>query len=298
LTQTRYRYRAFGLDIGSNIQLPELPPATLRATELHLVIEVVAGSSEQPHGSCHELSLCNDGVLLRVSNVGEFFISQGQLIRLTLAPDADVRLAKVYLLGSAMGLALYQRNLLVMHASAVLIGGRATLFVGSSGAGKSTLAASLSQHGYSVLADDLVPIAYDAQMGAVVWPGACSFKLRGDSVDSLRLRRGDLAPISNRVDKFYVPNPNPAVDRSYVVERIMVLGRVPNSELAGVDKLGMLPALRAITTHAYRPNYIELLGIRHQHFYRCAQLAEHVPVFLLRRTWDLAQVTTVLQSWL
>ena len=48
-----------------------------------------------------------------------------------------------------MGIVLYQRNLLVLHASAVNIAGGAVVFLGVSGEGKSSTAATFVTHGYS-----------------------------------------------------------------------------------------------------------------------------------------------------
>src|SRR4030095_13720757 len=57
-------------------------------------------------------------------------------------------------LDQALPLALAATGALVVHASAVAIGGRAILLAGRAGAGKSTLAAFLAGHRMQVLADD------------------------------------------------------------------------------------------------------------------------------------------------
>jgi hypothetical protein len=68
-------------------------------------------------------------------------------------PLEDVAL---YLLGPVLGIVLYLRGALCLHASAVAMGGRAVAFVGDSGAGKSTTAAAFARLGYPVLAEDVV----------------------------------------------------------------------------------------------------------------------------------------------
>ncbi|MHB8838648.1 MAG: hypothetical protein ACYC7F_06810 [Gemmatimonadaceae bacterium] len=63
-----------------------------------------------------------------------------------------------YLLGPVLGFALRRRGVLALHASAVLLKGRAVALVGPSGAGKSTTAAAFARAGVPVLADDVVAV--------------------------------------------------------------------------------------------------------------------------------------------
>ncbi len=67
--------------------------------------------------------------------------------------------ACTYLAGSVLGLAMRARGDLAMHASAVVIDGRALLLAGPHGSGKSTTAAAFGTRGFDVLADDVVHLA-------------------------------------------------------------------------------------------------------------------------------------------
>lgn len=66
-----------------------------------------------------------------------------------------------YLLGPVLGFALRLRGVLALHASAVLIDGRAIALVGPSGAGKSTTAAAFAAAGFPVLTDDVLAVRMD-----------------------------------------------------------------------------------------------------------------------------------------
>ncbi|MBI2407092.1 MAG: hypothetical protein HYV19_02155 [Gemmatimonadetes bacterium] len=82
-----------------------------------------------------------------------------------------------YLLGPVLGFALRRRGVLALHASAVLLDGRATLLIGPSGAGKSTTAAAFAAAGTPVMSDDVVavritdgvPCAYPAYRLLRLW---------------------------------------------------------------------------------------------------------------------------------
>jgi hypothetical protein len=62
----------------------------------------------------------------------------------------------------------------ILHASAVLVGGRALVLAGDSGSGKTTLAAGLVGGGGRLLADDLLPLMSDGRLAPV--PFALSLK--------------------------------------------------------------------------------------------------------------------------
>jgi hypothetical protein len=63
-----------------------------------------------------------------------------------------------YLLGPILGLVLWLRGTVCLHASAIALGGHAIALVGSAGAGKSTTAAAFAQSGVAVLSDDIVAL--------------------------------------------------------------------------------------------------------------------------------------------
>jgi hypothetical protein len=66
--------------------------------------------------------------------------------------------AVTYLTSTVMGLVLSLRGVTCLHASAVVVGGRAVVFAGAAGAGKSTTAAVFAKCGYPVLVDDIVAL--------------------------------------------------------------------------------------------------------------------------------------------
>jgi hypothetical protein len=287
----RHLYRAFGLNIGCDQPLPELPPARdIHDIPLDLSIETAASLLVDLPDDGDRIFAHRDGILLHVQEAGEFFVARGSTIRMVTPADRDPLVTKIYLLGSAIGLALHQRGSLVLHASAILHDGKVTLFLGESGAGKSTLAAVLAQHGYSVLADDVMPISFD-HGEPCVWPGARAFKLWSDSIDSLGISREQLEPISNRSQKYYVMNQHTVTDAAYPVAEIIVLDSSEEDVAAPqLERLGRLEAVRALTDNTYRPEYLELLDRRTQHFKLCAQLSSQIPLYRLQRPWDISRI--------
>jgi HPr Serine kinase C-terminal domain len=73
-------------------------------------------------------------------------------------PDADPATIDHLLNDHVAPRIIAQLGALVIHGSAVMIGGRLAIFMGNTGAGKSTLAASLLKRGHQLLGDDAVVI--------------------------------------------------------------------------------------------------------------------------------------------
>jgi hypothetical protein len=150
-----FSYRAFGLRIRSDIELPELTPEAFDgAGDIEIGIRplgIIAGLTKPYHDFSSELQV------LAYPEVGAFVIEGVDRIFVEPTPGAPSGLLAFPLLGPVMGLLLHLRGNFVLHASAVSLGGRGIGFLGDKGAGKSTLATTLlRQPGAALLTDDLL----------------------------------------------------------------------------------------------------------------------------------------------
>lgn len=89
---------------------------------------------------------------------------------------------------------------LVIHGSAVEIGGRLAIFMGVTGAGKSTLAASLMKRGHRLLGDDAVIVSKtdSGWAGEAVYP---SLRLFPESINQMFAESVDTEPMAFYSDK-------------------------------------------------------------------------------------------------
>jgi hypothetical protein len=101
-----------------------------------------------------------DGNLLVRFEDRTSFLVNAHSIALVDAPAIYTRddLA-AYALGPVIAIALHQQGAVLVHASSVVMNGKAILFAGPSGSGKSTTAAILHRLGYAVLSDDVTEVA-------------------------------------------------------------------------------------------------------------------------------------------
>src|SRR2546426_5271389 len=89
------------------------------------------------------------------ADVGTVLVRDGARIIVDAAPCVAESILRLYVLGPALATLLRQRGLLVLHASAVSVGGEAIAFLGGPGWGEGPAPAALHSRGHGGLPEDL-----------------------------------------------------------------------------------------------------------------------------------------------
>jgi hypothetical protein len=153
--------------LASDCELPFLSPRA--EGEAEIVLRLVRGAATPPvsttswyRGPSLSIDRMDDGdLIVRFTDETSFLLgSDGHSISLISAPSVYTRddLA-AYALGPVVAIALHLQGAVLLHASAVVLRGKAIVFAGEAGSGKSTTAAMLHRLGYPVLADDVTEFA-------------------------------------------------------------------------------------------------------------------------------------------
>ena len=184
-----YFYKAFGLIWKSiNLELPELEKND-SYTNADIIIReedsTVWPNIEENIYATPFLNFAEDDLRINVEGLCKIRVYDKKIIAWekfdkTIDKD-DIR---VFLLSSAIGALLIQRNFLVLHGCSLEKKGKSIACLGISGSGKSTLAYSLMEAGWNIVADDMVAINSD---GYVV-PGIPRVKLWLDAINESDLR--------------------------------------------------------------------------------------------------------------
>jgi hypothetical protein len=286
-------YRAYGLSVHAEIEMPEfIPAAAGMVPDIRIYFDPEATAQWAASGATEDdgddfVPAPGGGYVMRVEGVGDYWVRDGREIGLAPADPADPVSLRLFLAGSAMGMALHQRGLLVLHGATVLRAGRAAMFVGESGDGKSTMAACLGRAGYKILGDDTMALWPRTDGGFLVWPGSRTFKLWADTISALDMPADGLGAVGERLDKFFVSNAAPAPDEPVPLEEIILLEAGAESEPASLKEITGLRALGIVSHNTYRPEYVPLLDRDAAHFKQCSVVVEHVRVACLRRPWSL-----------
>jgi hypothetical protein len=121
--------------------------------------------------------LAEGGWYLRWARLFECLLSaDARRIAYRPLPGGSPAALETYLLGHVLSFVLLHRGEEPLHATAVVVRGRAVALVGDSGYGKSTLAAAFLAAGHALLTDDLLVVRRDGA-GFTAFPGPPRIKL-------------------------------------------------------------------------------------------------------------------------
>jgi len=277
-------YAVFGLRIRSNVELPELFPASGGAApdvtiELGSVPVVI-------HGEADGLNRVNGGFVLVIPEVARYGIEAGKRIIVEAEPGVPERNVRLFLLGSAFGVLLHQRGLLPLHANAIEIDGRAVAFMGPSGAGKSTLAAWFHDRAFRVIADDVCAISHDSEGRSQAAPGLPRLRLWAEALELMGRSSHALnrSFVNDDDEKYDVPmDPACAARTKVPLSAIYLLDR--GAEFSIVPLQG-IEAADAIFANTYRGEYLTRMSGQKEHWESVVRLVRGTPVFRAIRQWD------------
>ena len=208
------RYAAYGVSIRTDMELP-LPPGQSPAL-LELQIRgktgaIPSSTRQKIEMQQNPLSALDAGCLPDGSNyaglrdVGEFLISKdGRSITCYRFPQASPESFHVYLLGQALSFALVKNGIEPLHATVVVIRGKAVAFLGDCGFGKSTLAAEFLRAGHRLLTDDLLVLRETGQR-MLAYPGPPRIKLFPELAQRFLPDAASGVPMNPHTRKLVIP---------------------------------------------------------------------------------------------
>ena len=201
-----YQYVLCGLKVESDLAFPELTPWN--------------GPPDRPHdiefrlGPVERLWDANlkgvvfqasgpDKIIFQVERVGRILIENGKCVLFDAFATADDDRIRIEFIGTTQSMLWYQRGYLPLHASALLVNGRAIAIGASSHSGKSVLAAALSKRGCPLVADDMMVVDWAGEKPMVL-PGYQKLRLWKDVCEELDFMGHAIAKALPNKDKFVV----------------------------------------------------------------------------------------------
>ncbi|NEO30602.1 MAG: serine kinase [Symploca sp. SIO3C6] len=280
-----FSYFAYGLGIHSDITIPEFIIAELRC-DVTLNIKSNHNPTDylpkEAVGQHWCLQLTRKEALFYVQDTGVFLVQSGNKIVIVPAPNASEQLIRFYLVGTVMGILLYQRGLLVLHASAVNIDGGAVAFLGVSGEGKSSTAAAFHTHGYSIITDDVAPVTLGKKT-ATISPGFPQIKLGSEIASTLGYNFESLVLLNSSDEKRGYRPRQEFTQKPLPIKRIYVL--TSDSEF-GIEALKPQEAVVELSRHSRPATLFQSPDA--QHFLQCVNLVKECTLYRLKRPRNLA----------
>ncbi|MBO9711655.1 hypothetical protein [Sphingomonas sp.] len=284
--------------MASEIVLPGLIPGEMVgvAPAVAITCGSVPASLADASATGPTWQIAGDRFLLHIPGVARFLLVDGREIKVELEDDTPAEQVAIFLVGTVFGILLHQRGQIVLHASAIRVGGKAVLFCGPSGAGKSTIAAALGQLGYPLVSDDLCAVIADAKDGPLVQPDGRQLKLWSQAIDQLGLSERRGGAVRNKLEKFYV-EPGDAFGEALPLGALYALREARPPHAPGITRPNVVDCTLLLRRNAYRPFLVRRFGQKDEYFRAAAAMANSAGFFHLTRALDFAQMPEVL-GWL
>lgn len=282
---TNYTYKIFGLCVQSEIEITEAIPSAFEKAEVLVTCDPVPkvyGDIPKKDRYPRVDAIWFD-VAQEDGTVIEYWIIQGKTIYINAPKSSSLERIKAFLLGTAFGFLLIERQSIAIHGGCVASNDKAIILTGESGAGKSTIATALQKSGFSFVADDVSVISLETSK-AYVQPAYPQQKLCRDAAIGLGYDLSDLLYLGEDRDKFavrlkdgYVTEKQPLfalIELCVSKEDIMV----PElTEITGVSKLALL------LSNLYRNMIFHYIKQEPFYMQQCLELANQVSVYRIIR---------------
>lgn len=292
----------YGLTVGLNAKIPGI--AAIDFVPDHVDVEIVLGelpfwlgnrnesktvwyvSKEDEPGAEPSLVICETAgglyFQVRYSDGTEFLINKfGTRIWGTWSHETlTLEDTATYLLGPIMGFVLLLHGRVSLHASTIVIGGKAIALIGPAGAGKSTTAAAFAELGYSVLAEDVSTLD-DRGTSFLVQPAYPCIRLWPASVKALYGTEGALPKLTPTWDKCYLDLSQEQYEfekESVPLAAIYLLSKRSDDPAAPlVRELSISEAVIALTANTYG-TYLMKKAMLARAFELFGRVTTHIPV--------------------
>jgi hypothetical protein len=271
------RFRAWGLNIASCMDLPEFLPGNGGAPDVVVDYGPVPVSLDEVRSKGVRYQAAPGRFLLTVDGVARYLVADGREILIQKTACAEDDAVRLFLQGSAFGALLHQRGVLPLHASAIRASGGAVLFCGVSGAGKSTLAGAFFKRGYPVLADDICALSPGDGGIPLVLPGFPQIKLWADATRKLAEDCTFLPRVRQELEKYGLPLQEGFCSEPTPLKRIYILNAT-NTDRFEIGSIKGLEKFNALIRSTYRFRFTEGLGSKREHFNQCAVIGRKMDV--------------------
>ncbi|MED4694909.1 aldolase [Peribacillus frigoritolerans] len=278
-------YRAFGLNLFSEIPLPEVPRQGISKDMTDVEIEYGDLSEiweKQVLLPKQKYVVEEQMVMFQVPGIAIFKIQEGMKITVSPISNSDEDHIRLYILGTCMGIILLQKKVLPLHGSAIDINGKAYAFIGDSGAGKSTLAAAFLKEGFQLLSDDVIPVSLSIDNKPFITPSYPQQKLWQESLQAFGIETKDYQPLFERETKFSVPVASSFSNKPLPLSSVFELVKTEHGEVT-LQKINQLERFRTLFSHTYRNFLVPRLGLMEWHFMESVNILNSIHMYQLHR---------------
>lgn len=275
-----YKYKIFGLNTLSELDLG-LEQAIFENEDITLKIGTVEFEAHNPDEPGFKIQLRQKFARFSCRDIARYQVEEGTRIIIDADVNSEKETIKLFLLGSAFGFLMHQRNEFPLHGSTVVIGNACITLVGHSGAGKSSLASGFIQKGYKLLTDDVSRMTFEEDQ-IIAHHSYPSQKIWKDAANHLAIEYDSTRRVLTSMDKYFITNLERFEMESKPLKAVVEIFPGP-VQTPYIERLGNQVALNTLLTHSYRQEFMGPYMDLGAHLKYCAELLKTVPVYRLYR---------------
>lgn len=222
-----------------------------------------------------------------VDKVGEYIVENGNIIRIIAFPSTSILRIKCFLLGSAFGYLMIQRQKVALHGCCVAKNKEMGIVVtGESGSGKSTIGTNLFMEGYKFVADDVCALR-EEENGIIVEMAYPQQKLCEDAAIQLGYSLDKLILLNEKRKKYGARLKS---SKSYELE-VKLVGifeiRVDsNVEEIQFEEVFGHRKLMLFLENIFRYKIMQELGLEKNFLQHCLSIIQKIPMYCIIRPVD------------
>jgi hypothetical protein len=251
-----YTYWAYGLEIQSELEFPEMHPYAIKKADLEIKFGSVPAALTGPEVVAKEKFFISPTEYLIHLPICSYYVKEGTSITIELKENADLPSVRLFLLTNAMAAVLHQRNKVALHAGAIQTEKGLVVICGESGAGKSTTISALKQQGYKIFVDDVLVLEKNEEhvLGVAAYP---TLKLWDDTIEKLALGViPEEQKLRESVNKYRVSFQEDFTTKTFPVFKIFYLYKEEANNSVETIKKDGLEAFKILNSQLYRTSMI------------------------------------------
>lgn len=216
------------------------------------------------------------------NQVGYFEARNGNEIFFEEYPDQDEAEAREFVMGNTMALLFYERDMNVIHGSAVRYKEKTIIISGDSGAGKSTTASMLIRNGAKLISDDQ-SIVYLDDGKVMLLPGYPSQKLCTDAAERNDYQVDKLKKIDYQNNKYAIPRMEQFFGEKSSVDLFIFLSLHEEGDELSCYSVKGADKVEALTQNLFLRPFFESHGLPPNSMMNCIQIASVVDMAKISR---------------
>ncbi len=249
-------YWAYGLEVVSELEFPEMYPYAVRRPDLEIKFGKVPAVLTGSEVIAKEKFFISPTEYLIHLPICSYYVKDGTSITIELKENADLPSVRLFLLTNAMAAVLHQRNKVALHAGAIQTEKGLVVICGESGAGKSTTISALQQKGYKIFVDDVLVLEKEEErvVGVAAYP---TLKLWDDTIEKLALGvMPEEQKLRESVNKYRVSFQEDFTTKTIPIYKIFYLHKEDATTSIEIIKKDGLEAFKILFSQLYRTSMI------------------------------------------